>query len=166
MPWYVLYTKPRNEKKVAVRLQEKGLEVYCPIREEIKQWSDRKKKVMEPLFRSYIFVHLDNYDREQVQVLTTPGSVRFLWWLGKPGVVRDEEIIAIRDFLNDYRGTHISVNLGAGQWVEVSEGPLKDQKGKIISIKGNKAILQLRSLGWNVMAELPIPSLTPHRDKN
>jgi len=81
MAWYVLYTKPRNEKKVTRLLQEKGVEVYCPMQESIKQWSDRKKKVQEPIFRSYVFVKMDDYETESARVLRTAGTVRFLWWL-------------------------------------------------------------------------------------
>jgi transcription antitermination factor NusG len=159
MSWYVLYTKPRNEKKTASLLEAKGVEVYCPVQEIVKQWSDRKKKVLEPVFRSYVFVNLQDYDKEQVNVLTTNGAVRFLWWQGKPGKVRDEEVDAIRDFLDNYKNAIITVTVSEGEMVTVKEGPLKEQTGKVIKIKGNKAILQVRSLGWNIMAELPIQAL-------
>ena len=159
MPWYVLYTKPRNEKKTAKLLGDKGIEAYCPLQEVVKQWSDRKKKIQEPVFRSYVFVQLSDYKNEQVNVLETPGAVRFLWWQNKPGVVRDEEIAAIKDFLNEYRNARISVQVSEGEMVTISEGPLKEQSGKIIKVKGNKAILQLKSLGWNVTAELPVQAL-------
>ncbi|MBS1777388.1 MAG: UpxY family transcription antiterminator [Bacteroidetes bacterium] len=159
MPWYVLYTKPRNEKKTTDRLQAKGIEVYCPLQETIKQWSDRKKKVSVPLFRSYIFVHLSEYAKEQVTVLETPGAVRFLWWLGKPGIVQDYEIVQIRRFLNDYQGANLVVDFSEGDTVHISEGALRDKMGKIIRIKGNKAFLKIPSLGWNVVAEIPINSL-------
>lgn len=163
MPWYVLYTKPRHEKKTAQRLEELGVEVYCPVREVVKQWSDRKKKVQEAVFKSYVFIKLQEYDKEQTTILETSGAVRFLWWLKKPAIVREEEIEAIKNFLNDYRGAVISVSMKEGEDVTISEGPLREQKGKIIKIRGNKAILQLRSLGWNIMAELPLQALT--RDK-
>lgn len=156
MPWYVLYTKPRNEKKTAKLLADKGVEVYCPVHEVVKQWSDRKKKIQEPLFRSYVFVRLEEYEKEQTPVLETPGAVRFLWWQKKPGIVREEEIEGIRQFLNDYKGAHLTVSMQVGQDVKVMEGPLKEQSGKILKLKGNKAILQLASLGWNVVAEVPI----------
>lgn len=159
MPWYVLYTKPRNEKKTALRLADKGIEVYCPLNEVVKQWSDRRKKILEPVFRSYIFVRLNVYDKEQTTVLETPGAVRFLFWQKKPGLVREEEITAIKDFLNDYKGARISVNMEEGQTVIVTEGVLKEQTGRIVKIKGNKVILQLSSLGWNIMAELPAQAI-------
>ena len=157
--WFVLYTKPRNEKKTAKLLEERGVTVYCPVHETVKQWSDRKKKVQEPLFRSYVFVWLRDYEKEQVKVLETPGAVRFLWWLKKPAVVRDAEIEAIRQFLDDYRGATLSVNMNEGEQVTVIEGPLKEQQGRIVKIRGRKAVLQLSSLGWNIVAELPLNSL-------
>ena len=165
MPWYVLYTKPRNEKKTAQLLEAKSIEVYCPLHETIRQWSDRKKKVTEPLFRSYIFVKLSEYEKEQVAVLTTPGAVRFLWWLGKPGVVRDEEIQAIQDFLNRFRGSRIEVTFQPGDDLKITSGPLKDKSGKLIELRGSRAILQLRSLGWNVMAEFRLANLTASDDE-
>lgn len=160
MNWYVLYTKPRNEKKVTALLAEKGIEVYCPLREEVRQWSDRKKKVAEPVFKSYVFVQLPDYKKDSVEVLLTPGAVRFLWWNGSPGIVRDYEILAIKDFLDNYKNAEITVNLKEGENIMVAEGPLKDAKGKILMIKGNRAILYLHSLGMNMTAKLPLQSLT------
>lgn len=164
MPWYVLYTKPRNEKKTAVRLEEKGVKVYCPVHETIRQWSDRKKKVIEPVFRSYIFVWLENYKKEQTAVLETPGAVRFLWWVGAPGIVRDEEITAIRDFLGRYNGALITTELQEGTRVKVTDGPLKAQHGMILRISGNKVMLRLDSLGWNITAEVPVQLLREEKD--
>ena len=140
-------------------LAAKGVEVYCPLQETVKQWSDRKKKVQEPLFKSYLFIRLEDYKQEQVKVLTTPGAVRFLWWQGKPGEVREEEIQAIRQFLNEYRGATLSVHFEKGEELKIKEGALKEQTGRILTLKGNKAFLEIRSLGWNVVAELPVQAL-------
>lgn len=159
MPWYVLYTKSRNEKKLTQLLSEKGFDVYCPLQETVKQWSDRKKKVQEPIFKSYIFVHLKNYAAQQVEVLQTNGAVRFLWWANKPGIVRDNEINAIKDFINEYKGSVITVEFNNGEQVMIKEGLLKDQIGKVIEIRTNKALLFLQSLGCNMIAEVPLQSL-------
>lgn len=160
MPWFVLYTKPRNEKKVTSLLADKGVEVYCPQREVIKQWSDRKKKVIEPVFTSYIFVSLDNYKEQAADILETPGAVRFLWWVGKPGIVRDHEIKAIRDFLEAYKNAEITVDIKEGQKVSVAEGVLKGSEGVVTRVKGNKATLYLNMLGMNLVATLPVQSLS------
>lgn len=159
MTWYVLYTKPRNEKKVAATLADMGIEVYCPIKEEVKQWSDRKKKIQTPVFTSYIFVSLADYQRDSIPVLELNGAVRFLWWNGKPGVVRDAEIKAIQDFLTQYKDAELSVQLKEGETVQVMEGPLIETEGKVIRVEGNTAVLHLHSLGVNLIAKLPIQSV-------
>lgn len=164
MKWYVLYTKPRNEKKVTSLLTEKGITVYCPLKEEVRQWSDRKKKVAEPVFKSYVFVQLEDYKKENVEVLLTPGAVRFLWWNGQPGIVRDNEIQAIISFLNDYKDAEITIELKAGESIKVKEGLLKDAEGTILMVKGNKAILHLHTLGLNMTAKLPLQSLSKTKD--
>lgn len=163
MPWYALYTRSRNEKKVADLLERKGVEIYCPLQEEVRQWSDRKKKVKLPVFRSYVFVRLESYADESVAVLETPGAVRFLWWLGKPAVVREEEIIAIRQFLREYAGAPLSIEYREGEKVSITAGPLKEQEGTLLKIQGNKAILYIHSLGIRLKAELPLNALKPVR---
>jgi len=92
--------------------------------------------------------------------LNTPGAVRFIWWNGKPGMVRAYEIQAIKDFLNDYKDVEITISLKEGEQIRVMEGPLKDAEGKVLMIKGNKAILHLHSLGLNMTAKLPLQSLS------
>jgi len=66
MTWYALYTKPKNEKKVTEQLQKSGIEVYCPMVTQIKQWSDRKKKTETPLIPSYVFVNIEEKNRNDV----------------------------------------------------------------------------------------------------
>lgn len=161
MAWYVLYTKPRNEKKLAVLLGDKGVNVFCPLQEEIRQWSDRKKKILEPVFRSFIFVQMDNYEEESLNVLMSRGAVRFLWWQGKPGIVQEKEIQLIRDFLNNYKNVRSEAKISVGQNVNVMEGPLKENSGTVLTVRGNKATLHLKSLGLNLVAQLPVNVLAP-----
>lgn len=159
MPWYVAYTKPRNEKKVAALLQQKGVEVYCPLQEEIRQWSDRKKKVSEPVFRSYLFVYMEDYNNDSVAVLETPGVVSFVWWNKKPGVVRNEEIQAIKDFLTSYRNIKTVTAIKEGEAVAIHEGPLKNMEGVVKYVKGAKAYLDIPSLGMSLIATVPVQSV-------
>ena len=54
--WHALYVRSRSERKVLTQLEEMGVEAYLPLITLIKQWSDRRKKVEEPLFKSYVFI--------------------------------------------------------------------------------------------------------------
>ena len=88
--WLVIYTKPKNEKTVSERLSSNGIEVYCQIVETVRQWSDRKKKIKVPLFTSYVFVRVQ--EKQRTEILQDPGVMNFVFWLGKPAVVRDSEM--------------------------------------------------------------------------
>lgn len=146
MNWYVLYTKPKWEKKVAEQLSKNGIECYCPTVIQIRQWSDRKKKVEVPLFNSYVFVQLTETDRNLV--FNSPGVVRYLFWLGKPAIVRTEEIDIIKKWLGSTVNSEISVaKYKVGDSVEVESGPFLAQKAIVQEINSTNYILVLESLG-------------------
>src|SRR5450432_1991970 len=156
--WYVVYTRPRWEKKVADLLGRKKIEFYCPLNKVQKQWSDRKKIVEEPLFCSYIFVNID--DAEQLPVRTTEGIINFVYWLGKPAVIRNEEIKVIRDFVNSYKTVRLektTVNLN--DTVRIIAGPLITQKGQVVSVKNKTVKVILPSLGYMMHAEIEISNI-------
>ncbi len=159
MHWYVLYTNPRSEKKVANRLSDKGFEVYCPLREEIRLWSDRRKKVKVPVFTSYVFIRLESYPQERTLVLETPGVARFLWWLGKPAIIRDQEIEDIHTFLEECRDADINMLYQKGDEVKIDKGPFKEYQGIIIDLDKRKAVLNITSLGLTLRAQLPLAML-------
>lgn len=121
MNWYVVYTKPKWEKKVAEKLTQIGIECYCPLITQVKQWSDRKKKVEMPLFNSYVFIQIEDADRNSV--FEVAGIVRYLFWLGKPAVVRDEEINVIKNSLKASNIADISVSqIQVGDKIKLETG--------------------------------------------
>ncbi len=145
MPWFVLYTQPRNEKKVTERLEKLGITAYCPMTIQVRQWSDRKKKVEVPLLNSYVFVHLANASRNLV--FEVPGIVRYLFWLGEPAIVRDEEIKTLQNWLaHDFSEIEVSA-LKPGNTITIKEGAFKNQEALIKTISKNKMQLVLTSLG-------------------
>ena len=151
--WYVVYTRPRWEKKVADLLFRKKIEYYCPLNRVHKQWSDRKKMVAEPLFTSYVFVRID--ESEQLTVRLTDGVINFVYWLGKPAQIRDEEIDAIADFLNSYKGVKLEkTGVNLNDTVRIIGGPLVMQKGQVVSVKNKTVKVVLPSLGYMMHAEI------------
>ncbi|GHE53559.1 UpxY family transcription antiterminator [Roseivirga thermotolerans] len=151
--WTAFYTKPRNEKKVAERLSDRGFEMYCPTRTVLKQWSDRKKKVKEPLFTSYVFAQVTEIERQEI--LQDQGIVNSVFWLGKPVVIRDKEIQGIINFLNEFPDSEgLNTLVEEGDKIEITEGPLKGEAGELLKIKGNKLILSIESIGFSLVAEV------------
>ncbi|WP_396186833.1 UpxY family transcription antiterminator [Flavobacterium sp.] len=146
MNWYVVYTKPKWEKKVAERLNEIGVVTFCPLITKISQWSDRKKKVSVPLFNSYIFVQID--EKKRNQVFEVVGAVRYLFWLGKPAVVKDSEIETIKNWLSVPDTYDVSVDQWKkGDKIVMESGPFLSQSAVIQEVKKNHYILILESLG-------------------
>lgn len=146
MSWYVVYTKPKWEKKVAEKLNQIGIECYCPLIIQIKQWSDRKKKIEVPLFNSYVFVQLEDIDRNSVFQIA--GVIRYLFWLGKPAIVRDEEIDIIKNSLNSSNVSDVSVSsIQVGDRIKLESGAFSNQEAIVQEVSKTQYILVLESLG-------------------
>ena len=146
--WFVLCTKPRNELKVLNRLISLGIDAYTPSRIELRQWSDRKKKVLVPLLPSMVLVRLD--EKEVHKVFDIPGVVRYLFEHGTRAVVSNEEVQAMQMYLENIH-TLNKQGLAEGDTVQV---PLLDQEAILLSVKGKKCIAQLKKLGAIVSFQL------------
>jgi transcriptional antiterminator RfaH len=144
--WYVIYTKSRNEKKVANLLTKNNIEAYCPLKIIQKQWSDRKKKIEMPLFSSYCFVRLQAQHLKEV--FKVPGVVRYVYWCEKPAIVKNNEIEEIKRWLNDYDNNSIQMQkISLNHIVEIKSGPFIDNFARIVAQNGNQLILELKGLG-------------------
>lgn len=148
--WFAVYVKSRNEKKVLKLLEDVGIEAFLPIITRIKQWSDRKKKVEEPLFRSYIFVHI--LQNEYYDVLHCNGVVKFICFEGKAVQVPENQINAIRSYIDD-TDLH-SVDCGElkeGELVRIKSGQMKDLIGRFVMIKGkHRIIVDIETVGQSL----------------
>ena len=157
--WYTLATKSRHEKAVRDGLDAKGFESYLPVRTVIKKWSDRKKKVEEPLFKGYVFVKMPYQHR--IKALETPGVVRVVMFNGRPGILHESEIKAIRRILeaNEQHGISVEAieGLGLGDTVEVTDGPLSGLRGQYTKIKNeNRLVISIDSIGKSLVVEVPV----------
>ena len=148
MPWFVIYTKSRNEKKVSELLQKNGVEVFCPLVKLKKNWSDRKKIVETPLFNSYVFVNISEKDRNVV--FNVPGVIRYVFWLKKPAVARDSEIESLKAVLNDTMDSFSIENYQIGDTVKISEGVFKGLDGVIEKQSNNKLHVILENVGIKI----------------
>ena len=149
--WYVVYTRPRWEKKVSKMLDEKGIEVYCPLNKVYRQWSDRRKLVLEPLFKGYVFLRIE--DERKWDAKKVDGILNFVYWNGKPAIVRPEEIEIIKKFLSEFSGVEVEDNkLTVKTAVKIKQGVLMNYQGIIIEVIGNKAKVQIESMGVQLSA--------------
>ena len=163
--WLAVYTRPRWEKKVNKLFAEKGLESYCPLNKVRRNWSDRVKIVEEPLFKSYVFVKVSEEDRSIVR--TTSGAINFVYWNGKPAVIKEREIIAIRKFLDDYENVEAQpMEIKLNERVRITNGSLMDQEGKVLDIRHKQAKVAIDSLGYILIAYIDRTKLTSAHPKS
>jgi transcription antitermination factor NusG len=149
--WYALYTKPRWEKKVADLLGVKKIENYCPLQKSERTWSDRKKIILEPLFKSYVLVRLA--PKAHIPVLQTDGVIGFVTFQGKPAVIRDEEIETVKQFLKDYEHVQVEpIDVNINDEVTIVNGPLMQQKGQVMEVNSRMVKVMLPSLGFALIA--------------
>jgi transcription antitermination factor NusG len=145
--WYAVYTRPKWEKKVAELLNRKKIDNYCPLYKSVKQWSDRKKTVLEPLFSSYVFVNVDEIN--QLPVRQTDGILNFVYWLGKPAVIKNDEIDAIRTFLSENEHVKLEkIDVNINDRVKIIDGPFKLWEGDVTEIRPKSVKVMLPSLGY------------------
>lgn len=162
--WFAIYTRPRWEKKVTALLVQKGIESYCPLNKVRRRWSDRIKIIEEPLFKSYVFVKVDEDERTNVRM--TDGVVNFVYWNGKPALIKEKEIQIIRKFLNEHENVSVvKMNFEPQERVRVTAGPMMDHEGKVLEIKNKMVKVCIDSLGYMLIAYIDKSKLISATDK-
>lgn len=149
--WYALYTRSKAEKKLALELQHAGIEYFLPLVQRLRQWSDRKKKVEEPLFRSYIFVKIESRDFWMIQNL--PNAMRLVSFGGNPVEVPLQEILAIKHYINDPE-TEEEAEMAAlteGQLVRVKTGPMEGLIGRMVHYQNKfRLVVMIETIGQSI----------------
>ncbi len=164
--WYAVYTRSKAEKKAALELKHKGIDHYLPLIKTLKQWSDRKKWVEEPLFRSYVFVHIEQ--KEYYEVLRNPHLTRYVTFEGKAAPIPDKQIEAIKVYLGEKEPVLLEdVELKKGQKVEVIGGKLTGLQGELIDVKGKSRLkVRIDVIGKSIVVHIPKSKLRVLEEDN
>lgn len=154
--WHILYTRPHHEKNIFSQLEKDNIEAYLPIQVRLKQWSDRKKKVTEPLFSCYLFVNI--LLKQYYKVLNVPGVIRYVWFEGKPAVLSVEKIEKIRKLVNnEFDLKEIEHPLHVGQKVMINTGPLSGIEGELALYSTRKrVIVRIEELNKCLSVNVPL----------
>jgi transcriptional antiterminator RfaH len=153
--WYPVHTQSRAEKKAYQALINKNIETYLPLHRQLKQWSDRKKWVEEPLIKSYLFVNI--YDHQQMEVLTIKGITRFIYFSNRITSMPDRQIEELKLLLaSPYQLEITEEELLPGEKIRIKAGPLKDFNGEIIEYRSHKRLLlRLGDLQNSIIVHVP-----------
>jgi len=158
--WFALYTRSRSEKLVYTRLIERGIEAFLPLRKTIRQWSDRKKSVMLPLFNSYVFVCISEH--EHLKALQAEGVVRFVTFEGKSVPIPPQQIEAIKAYLDEGAPEYENVEtaLETGIQIEITRGPMMGLNGILLTFHGKHRVkVEIECVGQSLIIDVPKTSL-------
>lgn len=163
--WYVVYTKPFHEIKLARYFMDFNLDndldcqIYLPMTKEVKVWSDRKKTVSVPLFKNYIFVKHDESGFNNIKKM--PGFVQYIRFGQYPSVVPDDQIKIIKMILaEDEFAMSQSKTLVKGDKVRIISGPMTDLEGILIKDQKNlKVAIEIKHLDRSLQVHVPMSNI-------
>lgn len=163
--WYALFVRYQHEKFVALGLSNKNIEVFLPLCTSTRQWQDRKKQLSLPLFPSYVFVR-ENMER-QLQIISTPGVIHIVRFGGRPAIVSQSQITAVRKILESHCAVEPHPFLTCGDRVRVKSGPLTGVEG-ILTRKTNRArlVISMEMLGRSASVEIELTNVERIGPKN
>ena len=162
--WFALYTKPRHEFKAALELESVSIEHYLPTLTVMKRWSDRKKKITEPLFRGYIFIYSN--ERERWLAVSQSTIVRTICFDGKPSVIPEWQIENLKKMLSESPEVFVSDKIEIGTQVKISDGPFKDVIGVVTGEQEDKWFaVSIDLLRCSVRVRLPKESVLKFLEK-
>ncbi len=137
MTWKVLYVQSRREKQILNKILELGIEAYVPFKTEIKQWSDRKKKVVSPLINGYVFIKPNQNQREKI--FNIDGILNYVRYNGNDAIISEREIEILK--MIETKGYYVEINnkieVNIGDIVEIKAGRFKGLEG-IVEKDGKK----------------------------
>jgi transcription termination/antitermination protein NusG len=139
--WYALHTRPRHEKIVSQRLEERGVTTFLPLVTEIHRWSDRKKKVEAPLFSCYVFAKFVPNRAERLRVLRVDGVFSLVGAQGEGAPIPDDQIDAIRGLVEAGLPWTSHPYLKIGERVRIRSGALDGMEGILLSCNGDQSLV-------------------------
>ena len=158
--WYVIYTRAKWEKKVDLLLKQQGIHSFCPVRTVRNQWADRIKTVELPLFSGYVFVNISL--KEELIVRQTYGVINFVYYLGKPAIIRDADMSKLKDLLIKNPGAEVvsTKQFSVGDRVVIKQGFLSNHQGNVIKVSGKTVLMVFDNLESAVVTRVPAANLS------
>lgn len=156
--WHVLYVRSCQEKRVHELLEENQLESFLPMVKTIRQWSDRKKTVLKPLFPSYVFVKINSVT-DFSKALSVEGACAYIRFGTEYARIKEDEISKVKLFVDSNDVTNVKVSncsLEVGEIRKINFGSLCGLECEILKVnRVNKIVVRIDSLQQNITATLP-----------
>lgn len=159
--WRAFYVKSRHEKAIRDRFIDADFEVFCPTVIEKKRWADRWKKVERPVIPGYILAYVS--ENERLILLNDPAVINTVRYLGKPALVRTEEVELLKTYLDKAVDVQ-SEPIQLGQRIQICQGSLAGKTGEVEDITGKEVYIRLESLQLQLRIKIAIEDIEKIKD--
>ena len=155
--WYLIYTRPNWERKVANHLAEAGIDHFLATTKTFRKRNDQKKIVEAPLFPSYIFVFLRQL-QDYYGAVDTNGVLYFIKEskkiaLIKTPVIENLKLIVSAGTNLEAPADHFSVN----ETLLIKEGCLAGLSCEVVKYKNkDKILVRISLLNRCLLADMPV----------
>lgn len=159
--WYVIYTRPRHEKKVSVRLHAMGINCFLPLTRTCRVSGVRKKYAEVPLFPSYVFLYLQNME-EFYSGSKIDGALYYVRTGKEVAIVSEDTIRNVRVLVQHRQELEVSAShFRPGRKVVINHGALADLRAEIVEVEGEEKILvRMHILQRNILMRIPAEYLS------
>lgn len=156
--WFALVVKSKGEFKAEEELGILGVKSYLPSIKTVKKWSDRKKEIVVPIIRGYIFIYAN--EKERLYSLEQKSVVKCLFDVGRPAVIPEWQIENLKKVLEYNPELSVENGLQVGDTVKIIDGPFCDVVGILkSSAKGRTLSVSIDLIHRSIIVQLPETSV-------
>jgi transcriptional antiterminator NusG len=154
--WYAIHSRSRHEDVVQKGLDRKLIESFVPKMQVMSRRKDRRKIILAPILRGYVFVHSDLNPDQYWDIIKTYGVVRIIGIRGKPVPVKDDEILSLKKLHGTDRTVRNQAYMKEGDKIMIMEGPLKGLTGFYLRHRGkaDKVVISIELLQRSLAIEV------------
>ena len=157
MKWYALQHKPAQGDRALTHLQNQNISCFYPKVTVEKIKAGKRTKKLEPLFRGYLFVNLEQTDPMWAKLRSTRGVLRIVGFANKPAAIGDDVIQHIKESLNSVAEQG---GIKHGQAIQLNEGPFEGINAIFQAYDGEaRAIVLINFMQKQQRVKVPVSAI-------
>jgi len=148
--WYLIYSKPKEEKLAQEHLERQGYETYLPlIIQRIKRYG-RSKKSIQPMFPRYLFIYLSDETDNWAPIRSTTGVSNMVKFGNNLSKVPDELILKLRNSEQN-KGFHDlpRKKFHRGDKIFIAEGAFEGYEATLFGQNSENRVIVLLQISEN-----------------
>tara|TARA_R110002074_G_scaffold402247_1_gene605686 strand:- start:260965 stop:261462 length:498 start_codon:yes stop_codon:yes gene_type:complete len=161
--WYLIHSKPKDEKVAQENLERQGYETYLPLILGRAKKRGKTIKSIQPMFPRYLFIHLSDKTDDWGPIRSTLGVSSLIRFGATPAKVPDKLIQELKQFEDANGLQKIPIKkINPSDMVRITEGPFEGYEGIYASKSSKDRVIVLLKIAENTTKiQIEIDNLEP-----